>query len=95
MKRKERTLEIFVYSRFNHVMGLVVRVTLLNKWRSLSLQYKRRDYTNISDRPSKFNVPAEIETEKFCKFQLLNKVLKPLSINENLIAAEKAARALP
>jgi hypothetical protein len=95
MKRRGRTLKTFVYSRFNHVKGLVVRVTLLNKWRSVSLQYKCGDDTNISDRPSKFNVPAESETEQFCKFQQLNKVLKPLSIKENLIAAEKAARALP
>jgi hypothetical protein len=92
---RRRTLETLVYSHFNHVKGLVVRDTLLHMWRCLSLQYECGEDTKFSDKPSKFNVPAESETEQFFKFQLLKKELKPPSFNETLITAEKAARALP
>ena len=64
-------------------------------FKGLSLQYKYGDDTKLLDKPNKFSVPVESETEQFCKFQLLNKALKPLSINENLLAPEKTARALP
>jgi len=93
--RSGRTLETLVYSHFNQVKGLVIRDTLLRMWSCLILQNNCGDDTKLSDRPSKYNVPAESETEQFFKFQFLNKALKTLSINANLIAAEKAAWAHP